>query len=512
MRPTDTDEVVSLLRCFAVYPSCFTLGEFLVWLDPEVDIERVKQQLLNDRRFVNLNPHGKPFRLLARQMLVKWWINLNVRLATIGYSRLTERALALTMSSVRPEGRWIAPPASAIRIGERLGLVAEAWTDGEYMFPLARILSFFPHQLRDPFFMDFLESLSNDYTREQILERSLEDRLSDMFRGIDDRTKLVVRSREGFFGCHKRTLKEIGAELGVTRERARQICMKGRGRLTDPSRKGIFAKLLLSSIMNRKGSLIYNRDSKESTFLRFSARCGGVPLAECPEIGLSLLGVAKNEIVLACKKFRPVIDVITVGSEIEKNLCLAKFDVEILAHKIGKYREEDLVIADRVILALQHLGKPAHYSKITEVHNALFPRYRANYTVIHSALVRYGQELDEGYSFVWIGRQGTYGLKEWGYEKPKKGLFLTVGEIVRQKYEEIKRPVPYTVISAELGKIRPTTPASSLALALAHSPYVRRVSRDTYIPETSTKRRGVMVSEQRIDKVLSEFEAEKSGT
>jgi RNA polymerase primary sigma factor len=47
--------------------------------------------------------------------------------------------------------------------------------------------------------------------------------LATVLHHLDDRSAVIVRMRFGLDGHEPRTLKQIGAELGLTRERVRQL-------------------------------------------------------------------------------------------------------------------------------------------------------------------------------------------------------------------------------------------------------------------------------------------------
>ena len=67
---------------------------------------------------------------------------------------------------------------------------------------------------------------------EDMLEQvRLVERLRAAARGLEGREKRVIFQRFGLEGARPRTLAEVGSELGLTYERARQIQIEGLGRL-----------------------------------------------------------------------------------------------------------------------------------------------------------------------------------------------------------------------------------------------------------------------------------------
>jgi len=57
----------------------------------------------------------------------------------------------------------------------------------------------------------------------QLFSQSLEDSLQETLGNLSEREQLILRFRFGLNGVERKTLRELGQELGVTRERVRQI-------------------------------------------------------------------------------------------------------------------------------------------------------------------------------------------------------------------------------------------------------------------------------------------------
>ena len=149
---------------------------------------------------------------------------------------------------------------------------------------------------------------------------------------------------------------------------------------------------------------------------------------------------------------------------------------------------------------MRAIGRPAHYSEITEVYNALFPDRPATEHNIHSFLSR------EEHGVVWIGVRGTFALKEWGYERPSKSLYEAVAEVVQKRWKETGKPVPFTVITAEIARYRKVVKPSSLIFATHCNPRLRRVSNDSFIPKDHVDKTQDEVSADELDKILQEFQ------
>jgi RNA polymerase nonessential primary-like sigma factor len=84
--------------------------------------------------------------------------------------------------------------------------------------------------------LDVLPDLTDDF--EEILERERRDAVKRALNALSDRERHVIVRRRGLDGGTPRTLEEIGAEYGLTRERIRQIesqAMKKLGALFEMS-------------------------------------------------------------------------------------------------------------------------------------------------------------------------------------------------------------------------------------------------------------------------------------
>jgi RNA polymerase primary sigma factor len=70
------------------------------------------------------------------------------------------------------------------------------------------------------------ESVADEKARtpfEELRDQDLCDKVGDLFDVLTEREKKIVRERFGFEGGRRKTLEEIGATFGLTRERIRQV-------------------------------------------------------------------------------------------------------------------------------------------------------------------------------------------------------------------------------------------------------------------------------------------------
>jgi RNA polymerase primary sigma factor len=70
---------------------------------------------------------------------------------------------------------------------------------------------------------DSLEDRHSEAPDAEVLRESELERIQEFLDALDERQQLVIRRRFGLENTEKKTLKEIGEELGLTRERVRQI-------------------------------------------------------------------------------------------------------------------------------------------------------------------------------------------------------------------------------------------------------------------------------------------------
>jgi len=502
----DIAKIVSELGVFARWPRAFTFAELLDFTDPGIDPELLQQALLGDSRFICLRSRSPDEdRFILDSTLFRWFSKLNIRLAQARQFSLRERQVAHAMSHLRGDGRWDIPPAGAIGWGRALGLVGPSHTPGRFVFPLARMLSFLSHaSLRAA--TEVLEDFGEKEVWKIALKELLQDSVQEGFSQFSLRVVDVVQTREGLLTGRQMTLEQIGASLGLTRERIRQLASRFWNRLTTGRRRyrRPFLVALLCDLMNESGSLIVTAGSSQASLRKFLAKCAGIPRVEVSQIGLLVLGASSKDFAwLKSSKWSPdKMDADSIAKRLEAKgrLSLIDSDVKALAERVAQFRRKRLRASERVCWALRSIGRPAHYSKVAEVHNSLFPDRVATERSIHAILLR------EEHGVVWIGRRGTFALKEWGYERPSKSLFDRVREIVGRIHEDTGKPVALSVIMAEIGRYRRLVNPNSVAIAAHCNPDLRRVYKDCFVPRGSNDQAQDEISAEELDRVLREFQ------
>jgi RNA polymerase primary sigma factor len=84
--------------------------------------------------------------------------------------------------------------------------------------------------------LDYLADTVNPTPDEQAFEKALVEAMEDSLSSLKEREAKILRLYFGIDGSEPMTLEEIGALLGITRERVRQIKEKALSRLRHPSR------------------------------------------------------------------------------------------------------------------------------------------------------------------------------------------------------------------------------------------------------------------------------------
>lgn len=83
---------------------------------------------------------------------------------------------------------------------------------------------------------DFLEDGRYEQPEESAIESALRDDIDDVLESLTDKEAEVIRLRFGLNGMRAMSLKEIGDQFNLTKERIRQIEKKALKRLQNPSR------------------------------------------------------------------------------------------------------------------------------------------------------------------------------------------------------------------------------------------------------------------------------------
>ena len=504
------EEISNLLDTFATWNRCFTIRDVSEWSGEVSDLGQLRQAFCADSRFVPLSQPGGQEWFLPERSLFHWWANFNLRLATIGQQRLTERHLAASLNSLLPEGIWSSLPVDVLEYAYRFGFVAPAWTSGFYVFPMAHVLSQVSPNVFSIFRKVFSDFASTE-DRNVELQIPLDVAVESCFSTLTARNAHILKVREGLPPYQRMTLEQLGSYYGCTRERIRQIEARSWRRIWHPSRSSLLAPSLLAEIMKRQGSLIFDTEQEITTYTCFVAKCLRIPFARTKLGNHVALGVSDP--------IHPYLDrELNIAETIDPNIVAEELDGTSLHYLAGDdlYRIAEPVVelkysrlnrAEKVYLALRDIGKPAHYSEVAETFNSLFPDDPMLERNVHAVLSRCADPNLEQFGIVWVRIKGTYALKEHGYERPNLGIHEAVAKIVEEKYAETGRPVHVSVIGTELGRDKRLVDPASFAFATGANERLEQVIKDYFIPKSLDQENTSQATANDLDGVLRQFRA-----
>jgi hypothetical protein len=482
----------------------FTIDELLVLLDTIIDLKKLRSLIITDKRFVHLvDRSDNKEHFIVDSILFKWFFDLNLTLYKAGIFKISDHQFASKFSTLRSVGRWHSIPTEVINWGHSLGLVCPFWEKREFVFPLAHVL----YSMKKNTF-DITCKLFNEFCDIKIWTSKLSDRdvvffIEEGFSKFDKQIVNIIKSREALYKGNKETLQKLGDHYGVTRERIRQLEERFWDKLQRDKYKIPFIKALLIDFFKSKGSLVIDRNTSTTPMRLFLTKCLEIPTLKLSNIGLTVLTFNKNDInyFKSKIKFPNNVNLTTIEKQFEskENFPLSKKDIKFLSKKTYEFMLKKLTLVQKVYIALHAIGKPSHFTKISDAFNSMWPEKTTTEHSIHNALAK------QKSGIVWIGIKGTYALKEWGYEKPSMPLFNTISEIVKKKYRELSSPVPYTVILAELGKYRKIVKPASIAIATQCNPDLIKVGKNSFIPKDESQDVYREQSLDELDKIFKAF-------
>ncbi len=311
-----------------------------------------------------------------------------------------------------------------------------------------------------------------------------------------DRDREILRRRFGVTGGKTQTLEEIGQDLGITRERVRQIEKAALIRIREQGKHSHELSEQLTATLGDFGGII-----------SFESLMDELQLAEELAPHMSFLVrlnpafyfVDKTDhhthLVLSAsvyqerdlkKLYNQLVEIITdLGKPVKFDKIMARVDgphqaealqqLALASHSISKLDSHwglskwpevnPKSIRDKIYLVLQKANHPMHFTEIASAISKL----KANPKTVTTQAVH--NELIKDKRFVLIGR-GIYALSEWGY---KAG---TVADIIEEVLKA-ESPLPKDQI-IERVLARRQVKASTIVLNLQEKPQFERVSKGVY--------------------------------
>lgn len=322
--------------------------------------------------------------------------------------------------------------------------------------------------------------------------------VQDIVDAIDkDREKQIISGRFGLNG-HKKTLEEIGKELGITRERVRQIEKQAADKLPQmnhphfesirQSFKDHLEELGRIAPVKELAKRFNLNDDKGYAQVSFLAHIlpDFVVIHENDHFHHSV-GLAEHHNSADLHKL--VGELIETVMNINEPTTLENIQSQMtttldIHHLHGLARSARNVsqldggwghisnplvnpksIRDKIYVVLKKQGKPMHFTNISDtIKSSGFKRKDVTTQAIHNELIKDDR-------FVLVGR-GIYALKEWGYSKG------TVADVITAILKE-DSPLHRDEIIKRVLKQRQVKP-TTIVLNLQGKNQFKRVAKATY--------------------------------
>ena len=324
----------------------------------------------------------------------------------------------------------------------------------------------------------------------------------DILATVDrEREREIISRRFGLYD-RRETLEQIGDQLGITRERVRQLEKAILIRLKAQAEEN---KLPLINDIEKDFTRVLSEKGRVARVKDLSAEVAGDDdrtVAHvsflgtlCPSMEMLAendnyfhsIAIAeyfkkaslKSQVDAIAKLIKENKEPLTVDELYKKTDYEHPDQVNALATVSKKLAELDGVwglvkwptvnpknIRDKIYVILQSSGKPMHFTEISEsIKDSDFKRKDVTTQAIHNELIKDKR-------FVLIGR-GIYALKEWGY---KKGTVAdTIADILRKEGKPLHRDeIVKRVLKHR--QVKETT----ILLNLQGKPQFKRVAKATY--------------------------------
>lgn len=358
--------------------------------------------------------------------------------------------------------------------------------------------------------MGILDTIIDTHQKESLQQFELNLIVSKILEPLKDRERAILSKRYGLSGEEMQTLKTVGEEQGLTRERVRQIekdLLKNLKRGVQELEHFVQARDLLLNTVNEHGGIMSEKNlldylgidnDQESNSIKFLLNLI-VELEEHPEDkhikqSWARLGFDKEflrEFITTTKsllenhgkplhpdefieKFkesdfykkyqtqltpRVMINFLHTSAGVHRN-TFGEFGL----HHWNEIRPKD--VGDKAYLVMKHHGKPEHYSAITDLINQHGLDKRTAYKeTVHNKLIKDKR-------FVLVGR-GMYALAEWGY---KPGV---VSDIIVNVLQEAGKPLSREeIIDAVLQ--RRLVKKNTILVGLSNKKLFKKVGKNQY--------------------------------
>ncbi|MEZ4180463.1 MAG: sigma factor-like helix-turn-helix DNA-binding protein [Candidatus Doudnabacteria bacterium] len=322
--------------------------------------------------------------------------------------------------------------------------------------------------------MGILDTIIDAHQKESMQQFELDLIVNQILEPLKDREKTILSKRYGLLGHDQQTLKTVGEEQGLTRERVRQIekeLLKNLKRGVGELQNFIQARDLLVNTIAEHGDLMSEQalfaylgfsDPADINAMRFVLRLT-MELEEHSadehiRKSWARIGFNKEFLHHFVKTTKELLD--NHGKPLDPDKFMKKIQTSefytthedkltpkvmlnyldsaagLKKNPFGEYglnhwneiKPKD--VGDKAYLVMKHHGQPEHYSEITNLINqSAIDKRKAYKETVHNKLIKDKR-------FVLVGR-GIYALAEWGY-KPGVVADIIV-DIIKKSGEPVSR-------------------------------------------------------------------------
>lgn len=283
-------------------------------------------------------------------------------------------------------------------------------------------------------------------------EKNLKNILDEIIKVINPRVREIINKRFGLRTISYQTLEAIGQDMGITRERVRQIEALGLKQLTNKNVlepiKPVF-ELIERHLMTHGGvkredyflkeltELFSLKENNKENLINFTLALGGgrfIYFKETPSwrSAWAISGNHYNKAIALAGALKEKLtsqnlllsndDLLKIAAGLaDKNLTEQALKSHIdLCREISKnpFGEWGLMsspevsprgVKDKAYLVFKKEKKPLHFTEVADLINkTVFSDRKAHPQTVHNELIKDPR-------FVLVGR-GTYALSDWGYE------------------------------------------------------------------------------------------------
>ncbi|MFC1789578.1 sigma factor-like helix-turn-helix DNA-binding protein [Patescibacteria group bacterium] len=309
---------------------------------------------------------------------------------------------------------------------------------------------------------------------------------STLLEGIPTRTRNIISRRYGLEKDERETLESIGKDVGITRERVRQIEESGLGKIKLKMKKypKIFQEfelyikkngglkkesLLLDYFGEKNKSCVYFLLTLNNKIKRVSENINFHSIWMTDDTSLNLAKKTIDSLSQNLKKLgkpltlkelrslQPLNDNVLVSFlEVSKNIQNNQENL----YGLRKWPEiNPRGIKDKAFLIFKKTGKPLHFTAVTNKINGALTQ------TVHNELIKDSR-------FVLVGR-GIYALSEWGYYPGQ------VKDVISKVLKESKKPLTKKEILNQVLKQRQVK-ANTVMLNLSNKNYFLKNSQGKY--------------------------------